>query len=251
MRTCFNRHPLVGALVLLIASIWLQQGSYLMASVWLDVEVHRKLFENGVGALFSIWVMKSLELKVYWWSRQLWRRSYLLLLPMSYLLLNLLGEEVFWPGWSNLISGVSASLLTGFLEELLLRGCILMLIYRAMPERNLLQAVLLSSLLFGLAHWVNLLNDGINWIMALAQVSYAFFIGVGFAAVYVRTSALIPLILIHAGINMMDFLTEDGASEPVVEITQVLPAVLICLPLLLYGLFILRASKRSQLVWQS
>ncbi|MFG1491484.1 CPBP family intramembrane glutamic endopeptidase, partial [Oceanospirillum sp. HFRX-1_2] len=152
-------------------------------------------------------------------------------------------------------------MLSGFLEEVLLRGCILMLIVRSMPEQGLLRAVLLSSLMFGLAHWANLLNGEAHWITVLAQVTYGFFIGVGFAAVYVRTRALMPLILVHGGINMTDALTQDIATEardiatkapdvatgPWADFVQIVPVILLCLPLLIYGVFLLRPSRRRRL----
>lgn len=264
---CF-RHPLFSSLLLLSVSIGLQQYSSFLASFWSDAALDRKLIENSVGALFSLWVLLMLKVRIYWWSDQLVRQSYLLLLPMSYLLVNFLGEALVWPTWSQLFLMTGESLLSGFLEEVLLRGCILMLIFRAMPEQGLLRAVLLSSLMFGLAHWANLLKVEADWITVLAQVIYGFFIGVGFAAVYVRTCALMPLILIHGGINMTDALTLDIATEardiatkapdvatkapdvatgPWADFVQIAPVILLCLPLLIYGVFLLRLSQRRRL----
>ena len=98
-------------------------------------------------------------------------------------------------------------------------------------------AVLLSSLLFGLGHLGNSSLRGFS-VMILAQAFGAAVQGVGLAAVRLRTNTIWPLIAIHA---VHDLFLQMGH----------LPVALVEVPIdtifLIYGIVLLRRSKRDQL----
>ncbi len=73
--------------------------------------------------------------------------------------------------------GLVVYLLGGFMEEAVFRGLVL----RTLLPRGLTGALVISSLLFALAHLLNLLA-GANLAATLWQVTTAFLIGIGYAA---------------------------------------------------------------------
>lgn len=91
--------------------------------------------------------------------------------------------------WAVLIAGYA---LTGVAEELLWRGWV----HRWLEPLGLPRAVLVGAALFGLAHLTNLLYRD-SPALVLAQCWGAFCFGVGYAALRVRTGALVPLMALH------------------------------------------------------
>lgn len=98
--------------------------------------------------------------------------------------------------------------MTGFVEESVFRGPIL----RAIAPRGLWQAAIISSILFGLLHSLNVLS-GADPLAILLQIGYALAIGFGFAAVTLRTQVIWPLVLIHALTDFAAFVATDGVHS--------------------------------------
>jgi hypothetical protein len=84
-------------------------------------------------------------------------------------------------------------LMTGFAEEGMYRGVILGLL----RPLGVWPAVLISSLMFGLAHADNLVMRGFSAIVLFKMFGSAVQ-GIGYADLRLRTNTIWPLILIHA-----------------------------------------------------
>jgi len=103
-----------------------------------------------------------------------------------------------------------------------------------------------SSLLFGLAHLTNLIAGRKPMLNNLTQVAYSLFFGVIFAACMLRNRSVWPMIVLHAAIDWGGTLHEVAVggglrtTAPLMTPENALVNILITLPLLLYGLFILR-----------
>ena len=91
---------------------------------------------------------------------------------------------------------VFSMLCVGFLEELIFRG----FLFKALAKDNLKQAVIISSVTFGIGHMVNLLN-GADTVSTLLQVAYAVAIGFVFTYLFLASGSLWPCILCHGAIN--------------------------------------------------
>lgn len=140
----------------------------------------------------------------------------------------------------------------GLFEELLFRGYVQGFLTRRWGHsyRGMLCCVLLTSLIFGGAHLVNLIMGRGTALYAAAQLVYTFCFGVFFSALYVRSGSLFPGVGLHMLYNFVVNLSAfaPGApprSEMVRSTTPeaFLVGTLITLPLLLIGLFYLRKSK--------
>lgn len=95
----------------------------------------------------------------------------------------------------------SGSLNAGIFEEIIFRGVILTLLLDKLSENK---AILISAIAFAGIHLLNLLNpnhQGMIWI--LAQVTWAFALGVMYAYLVIRINSILPAIILHYLINAL------------------------------------------------
>jgi membrane protease YdiL (CAAX protease family) len=79
----------------------------------------------------------------------------------------------------------------------------------------------------------------------MTQIIYSVFFGVIFAACFLRNNAIWPVMLMHAAVDFgggLRHIAVEGSQIAVANNTpaQAIDALIITLPLFLYGLFILR-----------
>jgi len=147
-----------------------------------------------------------------------------------------------------LVLYVLRNLAIGFCEEVMARSVVLVVMLQkwGRTRRGVYKAVLVSSVLFGVVHIFNMLFGRSTWLPSLAQITYSFAFGVAFSACFLRNNAIWPVMLMHALVDLaggLRHISVEGAIHvPVPNGTwaQVVTSVVISMPLLLYGLFILR-----------
>lgn len=160
-------------------------------------------------------------------------RRYLCFLPLL-----LLASTNVWCGallnmpLPDTLCYVGSMLLVGLLEELIFRG----FLFRAMLPSGVRSAVIVSSLTFGIGHFVNLINgSGAQLIENLCQVLGAVAFGFLFVTLYYRGGSLIPCILTHSVLNALSAFSNRAAMVGTVDI---LLSLLLCVGALLYTLFL-------------
>ena len=132
--------------------------------------------------------------------------------------------------------------LVGFSEELMFRGALLQAFRRTV---SIWPAVLLTSLLFGAVHSLNVFMTG-DLRSALFQSTAALLSGIFFIALRLRTGSLWPCIIVH---GLWDFATFTllvstdaeslGGSGAPTGLMMFVP-ILFVLPNALYGLWLMR-----------
>lgn len=126
----------------------------------------------------------------------------------------LYGKKVFSllseKGFCFLIICFFACLSIGLLEEYVWRGIILNVFLSAWNEKikGIYISVLLSSVCFGLCHYMNLLS-GQDFISTTQQVISAICMGVFLAALFLNTSRLAVPVLVHGLLNFSNFLMNE------------------------------------------
>lgn len=99
--------------------------------------------------------------------------------------------------WENILPPTSWSLvyaiIPGIFEEVAFRGLIITIL---MMKYKPTTSIVISSLIFGFAHSVNIFF-GQDVITTLAQLGFAFFLGILLAYIVLKTNSLIPAMLIH------------------------------------------------------
>ncbi|KXT76196.1 CPBP family intramembrane glutamic endopeptidase [Streptococcus sp. DD12] len=143
--------------------------------------------------------------------------------------------------WDALVS----ALVAGFLEEYICRGLFLQMAFQAgnRSYRQVMWAVFLSSLFFGLAHLSNSLIQPMSH--TLFQVYYAFALGVYFCALVIRTGSLWWVIVPHF---LMDFSVILAANGSKASGGPTLLGIMVWFLILLIGLYLLREKKLEALI---
>jgi len=140
---------------------------------------------------------------------------------------------------------------TGIFEEVLVRGLIFKILLLTMghTKRGIIKACFISSAVFGVVHIVNVIVDG-EFLPVVAQVIYATFIGVFYAALFLRTKTLWVPILLHGLSNVSSqifyvilspYVLQDlmqNQTDP--SIIDAFIPVVFSIPFLIVGLVLLR-----------
>ena len=97
----------------------------------------------------------------------------------------------------------------GFLEEIIFRG----FLFKALCKDGLKQAILISSMTFGIGHIVNLFNgSGMGLADNLFQIVSAVAIGFLYVVIFYGSGSLLPCILSHGMFNALSAFAGAPAS---------------------------------------
>ena len=109
------------------------------------------------------------------------------------------------PGW------LAFTLLVAFVEETFFRGIVL----RMLLPYGWTQAWILSSVVFGLGHVINLINGYQSAFTTLIQVCFALAWGLFAAAVYADTGSIWPVFVFHALFDAIQLAGVHQTTTPV------------------------------------
>ena len=262
LRTIAERYPLIFAIVVMIigtvlteihAENWLKNYMDYQSACYLT-----GIVEQGLVSIFLVILLAKLGLlemagftKPSQW-KQLW-----LIWPI-FVLSVLNGGTSPFDGTLTIdttrplviVLFVLLFLSVGFVEEILFRGVMMTLLVNKWgnSRKGIYLAVIVSSLLFGLLHILNLIMGRYTLIAALTQTGYALFFGVFFGACMLRNNSIWPVIFAHAlfdacgafnEISIGNVFTRNHTTDP----KNALISLAITVPLLIYGLIILRKVK--------
>jgi membrane protease YdiL (CAAX protease family) len=189
------------------------------------------------AALIVLVIITLLAVAVLGWRRTVgynhrsnWRDLQVLILPaIAIIVLPFLGGLKALD-LSTVLYLAVGYLLTGIHEETIHRGIILRILRPSGPFR----AAIISALLFGASHLVNLIVRT-NPAIVIAQAIGAFCDGFGFAALRMRTNTIWFLVILHA---LHDLLLQY-TQLPLIPLDVVQVTIL-----LIYGIFIMRDRRK-------
>ncbi len=98
----------------------------------------------------------------------------------------------------NIVFAIISSIFIGIMEELIFRSFLCRSI-EEVSDKN--KAIIISSLIFGCFHLINIGNYPLMYVML--QVLYAFSLGIAFSVVFYKSNSIIPCVIIHI---IIDFL---------------------------------------------
>jgi membrane protease YdiL (CAAX protease family) len=133
---------------------------------------------------------------------------------------------------------LAITLMVGFVEEAVFRGLML----SALKAHGPWKAAIITALLFGLTHALNVLT-GKSMVEDAAQIFYAVAIGFAYAALVLHKGILWPLVLAHFLIDFVNFIQKPGFTYP--PFWEVLIVVSIAVVFTAYGFFC-DAAKESR-----
>jgi membrane protease YdiL (CAAX protease family) len=127
---------------------------------------------------------------------------------------------------------LAITLMVGFVEEAIFRGLML----NALKAHGLWRAAIITAILFGFTHALNVLADK-SVLQAAVQVLYAVAIGFGYAALVLKKGLLWPLVLAHFLIDFVNFLQRPGFAYP--PMWEVIIGISVAVVFTAYGLFVM------------
>lgn len=141
-------------------------------------------------------------------------RSYLFFLPLALLVsVNLWHGITFNLSLPETALYIISMLCVGFLEEIIFRG----FLFQALRTDHVKQAILISSITFGIGHIVNLAN-GAEFFPTLLQIIYAISAGYLFTIIFYRSGSLLPCIAAHSLLNSLSVFS--APPTPAAEIVS-------------------------------
>ncbi len=128
----------------------------------------------------------------------------------------------------------------GLMEELIFRGCVYKIFFEKYGPQK---AVIVSSVLFGLIHILNVMND--NILMVVLQIVYATCIGIVFAMLIYKNQGIILNIIAHTIINITGNL---GTTETVYKeiIFTIMCVIFMIIMIFKFGLF----KKQNEIAYK-
>jgi len=200
----------------------------------------QKLVTAAVGLLLMlglyIWVLRNGLAETYGFcGLKRSPREYLYFIP----LLLIVSVNLWW-GVQFRLSPLETALYVfsmlcvGFLEELIFRG----FLFKALSKDHLKQAIIISSVTFGIGHIVNLLNDA-DFVPTMLQICYAVAAGFLFTYIFHTSGSLWPCILTHGAINGLSVFAADTAE---LMTNRIGTAVFLCVASVAYSVYIVRKT---------
>lgn len=255
----FDKHMIIGSVLLIVIALAIQfyTGQW-MKKIGMQGHVI-DLMMQITPVIFLVFAWKS-------WMKDirinLGRKGALkglllgwIMLGLSLLNINRFTIQIYGihiPPISEILIFVGWMLMVGVFEELMMRGLILNKFLQKWghTQKGIYRSVWLSSLLFGIAHLVNLLDTPQLVVATLALVIYATFIGVFLASIYLRGGNLWASIICHATVDFTAYFTEIFSKAIEVkqktDITPIMGLVNILFDtiFLVAGLWYLRKVKK-------
>jgi len=148
---------------------------------------------------------------------------------------------------------IAQALLIGLLEEGFVRGVVLPLLIKFGSGRlRFIKALVVSSMIFGLLHYINLFTQERTFEEVTGQVIYATTVGCFFGGIVLANRNILPAVILHA---LIDFpiitskVLENGDTTPMPEEGgSQLPALLFFLTVAALGIYMAQRSDKGKIL---
>lgn len=241
MKKLYEKSELTFALVWIVIYCVLQPiGNLLSQKIGLEYSANAILCVLQAIILFSF-IQKNNYLKRYGLCKSSLPARYFL----YYVPLIILATGNLWFGIAIndsiaiIIYRIIFMLYVGFIEEIIFRG----FLFKAMEKKNVKSAIIVSSLTFGIGHLLNLFT-GMNLINNLCQIIFAIAVGFLFVTIFYRSGTLLPCIIVHSTINILDSFA--NVSEITIE-RQIAYCLILTLITIIYTLFLTKTLPQKQI----
>jgi len=254
----FGKPVLFSILVIAVSGLLTEIPFNIFLENWLEppaLELCKVTIGHTLTGLLLVWLMVNLGMlqDARFTRPRDWRAVWLVWPFLLFTLLNLDSLingnlQVDTSRLELIVLFVFLNLSIGFAEEVMARGVVLNLLLRKWggTRQGIYLSVLVSALLFGIAHIFNLFTGHLTPLANLTQIGYSIAFGIVFAACFLRNNSIWPVIIMHAAVDFaggLRHISIGGSEHTLVAnntVEAALNSLIISLPLLLYGLFILR-----------
>ena len=266
-RFIFNK-PLVASIIIIIISVGMTFIPINVLFMWINdgqsAEYMAGIVEQTGVSICLIILLKKLHLLEQAGFKNIGKNLWVM---WPIVILSVLDTTELWDGtrvldytrpMRILLYGL-VYLSTGLFEETLCRGVVFNLLLNKWKQkkRGGYLAVIISSLLFGSVHFVHFILGHASLLATMVQVIYASIIGIFFCACVIRMKSIYPAMLMHGLVDITGGLSEIAIGEGInkqyitMSIDGAIGCVIITLPLLIYGLWMIRKEMRKDEVIKS
>lgn len=214
--------------------------------------------------LIYVWKLaNNPDFPSFLWTKKFWKSSnfHLLILPIFVIgsALFLTTDEYSEYSLKQMFFLFSLTFLIGFTEEVYFRGVVFPFFIEKFKGLKLgvFKSVIISSLLFGLAHYFNLIKEPGNFWGITTQVIFAFAIGFLFCGLLLRTGNIIPIAIIHMFINFTfghslvlekrlngnESFNQGLAFADFISLNALIPLLALSFILIISGFFMIKNAK--------
>ncbi len=176
----------------------------------------------GTAKLVTVPVLAALTALLWAWIRHAKLEGFFFLrkplVPAArllfYLPLVVIATKKVWLGMTLGATPLECALwvvsmcCVGIIEELIFRG----LLFRAIEEDSRMQAIVITSITFGIGHIVNLFNaSGMGLVLTIGQIVFAVAVGFMLVEVMLKSGSMWPCIIFHIVNNALSTFEDEAA----------------------------------------
>ena len=202
-----------------------------------------------LGLLITIFAIKKLNIKLKYSLKISIKEFLISWLFFVYIFFNIELIDFNNVETINIFLMIIDAIFVGLFEEFLFRGLIFNLCLKEFNKYKLIVPILISSLLFGLIHLLNLTTN--DFSIVIYQVFYATIIGISFSSLLIRTRFnIIWCSLLHGLYDIASGFTDLIPKDNIVTtipISTIVIGLLTFIPLLIYAIFLIRKEKELSL----
>jgi len=173
----------------------------------LDARLMAGIFTRLLIVSIAIWIIRKLDLKLYNGLNkgQNTKNLYAIGIPSVFIIFGIISNWNIYIKTENyvLLLFIFSVIIIGIAEEFIFRGIIqpLFIKYFKSQQKVLYLSVIITALIFGLIHYVNILKEPDNFSGITHQVFFAISIGVFFGGLMLRTNSIIVPSMFHGLVN--------------------------------------------------
>ena len=267
-----NEHPVLGSFAVVILYVLFRRSAHFLFCSLLTQNGTTEVIHEIVDIIWPFLMVAAYE-KLFIYKKGGFFHTLFLgtgliiygMIPFSMIMIDLLQDaDIVWQSLPVILWNIAKTLFVGFREESCFRGIVVNLLgERYLKDRKgIMYTVLLSAFIFGIMHFQNMFI-GMSFAGSLIQSMNAFFVGLIFAAVYLRGGSIWACILIHGfidfGVSARELLTKTFESDLLaavvnaennvsIDITTMIEYLVLWLIYVLIALFLLRKKKCNELL---
>jgi len=205
MKKIFEKYETLFCILLII--FYILVNSYCIQNF--GIIDYRSTIINTIFSIVLIILVTLLKRKLYYGLTKITNiKKYLYFIPLILIVsVNLWNGININNSTEEIIFYILTMINIGFIEEIIFRGFLIKL----MEKDNSQNAIIISSITFGIGHIINLFH-GALFIPTILQICSAISIGYLFAIIFYKSKSLVPCIITHSLLNALSIFNIENTQ---------------------------------------
>lgn len=161
------------------------------------------------------------------------------ILNITLTLFSLDEKLITQPSRTIVLDFIITNILIAFFEEILFRSLVLSLLINSNKNYGVKKSIFISSLLFGLIHFINLFSLPYLILGTISQVIYTFCFGILLSTIYIKSRNIFIPIFLHAFFNITgsfsEILLAPNINNKDINLISMFIPIIIMIPCIFIG----------------